>query len=540
MQGLKDGLKALTNCTVYLGAGKSISRAYVVFDRERTEEVGPLGSFKPGPGMETFDLQGALVLPGLIDSHLHLVNYAKSLVEIDLADTRSLEAGLDVVGREARHLPAGAWLRGRGWDKQRWGLDSFPTRTMLDSVAPDRPVALTSRDGHLLWLNSAALSALGLDRPPEPVEGGEAVVDARGRPTGMFKEKAATLILGRLDSRDRGRAQEAIALACGNLRRLGLTGVHTIEPEGLSRVLDEAVDAGLVPLDLFRMQEVLTAEEIDSLSPSSRIACIKTYADGTLGSQTASMLEPFNGQPGNFGIPFAAKAELRRIVLRAVGRGFAVSVHAIGDRATRDVLDIYEEVRTEEAREAAERVSRGGRTEGGGGLTRRALLRIEHAQILSPGDVSRFGCLGVVASMQPIHLVSDRPVADRYWGARSQYAYAWKRIMDAGGTVAFGSDAPIESPDPLKGIHAAVTRSDPLRPDLGPWYPDERLAVWQAIDCFSFGGIAASGGEPGDLVGGRPSFSILDTNIVEAEDPGMILTAHVIGTVVGGQPFFYL
>ena len=523
---MKDGLKALTNCTIYLGAGRSIGRGYVVFSHERAEETGPLDSFRPRPGIETFDLEGALVLPGLTDSHLHLVNYAKSLTEIDLADTQSLEAGLEIVGREARHLTQGAWLRGGGWDKQRWGLDSFPTRGMLDRVAADNPVALTSRDRHLVWLNSVALSELGLADRAEPVDGGESVVDGAGRPTGMFKEKTATLILARLDRRERGRAREAIILACESLRRFGLTAVHTIETAALGSVLDEAVDAGLVPLDLFRMREVLTPDEIDKLSPSSRVACLKTYADGTLGSQTASMLEPFAGQPGNIGIPFASKADLREIIVRAAGRGFAVSVHAIGDRANRDVLDIYAEVRR----------------------NHNNLLRIEHAQILSPEDIPRFGCLGVVVSMQPVHLVSDRSVADRYWGPRAKHAYAWKQVMDAGGTVAFGSDAPIESPDPLKGIHAAVTRSDPDDPGLGPWYPEERLAVWQAIDRYTFGGIAASGADASgdgsvggnDIVGGKPNFSILDTNILEADDPAAILETHVIGTVVGGEPSFYI
>jgi predicted amidohydrolase YtcJ len=329
---------------------------------------------------------------------------------------------------------------------------------------------------------------------------------------------------------------------------MGLTGAHTIETRAMAEVLDQACRDGRVSIDLFRMREVLEPEEIDGLTPSSRLECIKTYADGTLGSQTASMLEAFSGDPGNFGIPYAPKQKLREIAFRAAAKGFAVSIHAIGDRANREVLDIYEELRAS-------------------GRGSDALLRVEHAQVLSPQDIPRFGRLRVVASMQPVHLVSDRPVAERYWGARARTAYAWKKIMTQGGTVAFGSDAPIEGADPLKGIHAAVTRSDPARLDLGAWFPEERLEAWQAVDCYTAGAAAASGrgaqgraardegaqagaarsggGQVGVArgrassgtieVGSRPCLTVLDTDIVSAADPDAILGARVVATVVDGE-----
>jgi predicted amidohydrolase YtcJ len=253
------------------------------------------------------------------------------------------------------------------------------------------------------------------------------------------------------------------------------------------------------------------------------VECIKTYADGTLGSQTASMLEPFAGQPGNIGIAFAPREKLWDIVTRSVDAGFAMSVHAIGDRANMEVLDIYEAVR---------RSSRG----------RQALLRVEHAQILRPEDMPRFGVLAVPASMQPIHLVADRAVADRYWGDRSGNAYAWKRILETGGVVAFGSDAPIESPDPLRGIHAAVTRRGPAEPESSPWYPRERLAAWQCLDCYTLGGATACGRvrDTGRVSAGyRANLTVLDTDILSVADPDEILGARVVGTVVGGVSEFY-
>lgn len=509
--------RALVNCVVYLGQGNSIAKGYVVFTAERVEEVGAFAHFNRTSDTEVTDLRGALVLPGLVDSHIHLMNYAKSLIEVDLADTHSLEEGLRALGARVKGLSPNEWLCGRGWDKQRWRLEGFPTRWMLDRVAPENPVALTSRDGHLLWLNSAAMQALGLADKAVPVEGGQIAVDRTGRPTGIFKERAANLALDRLGAPAQSRLLDAVSQACGNLCRMGITGAHTIEAHAMAAVLDQASRSGKVSINLFRMREVLEPEEIDNLAPSAGAECVKTYADGTLGSQTASMLEPFSGQPDNLGIPFAPKEKLREIAFRAAGRGFAVSIHAIGDRANREVLDIYEELR-----------------QAGGG--RAALLRVEHAQVVSSQDIPRFRGLGVVASMQPVHLVPDRPVAELYWGDRSSNAYAWKKIMAGGGTVAFGSDAPIESPDPLKGIHAAVTRSDPARRDLGPWFPEERLEVWQALDCYSRGAAAASRQAASGYIeqGSRPDFTIIDTDILSAVDPEAILGTRVVATVVGG------
>ena len=533
--------RAFTNCTIYLGGGKRIPRGFVLFDGPQIERIGPESDFQQPAGVEVTDLAGGLVLPGLVDSHIHLVCYANSLISMDLAETPSLDAGLEAVRTWVAGVPRGAWVCGRGWDKQRWRLDGVPTRWALDQAAPDHPVLLTSRDGHLAWLNSAALERLGLaDRAPV-VEGGDIPVDASGVPMGVFKEKAASLVGAQVADLSSDRVLNSIKPGCAALRRLGITAVHTIEDAAFSGLLDQAVERGDVSVDLFRMREVLEPEEIAHLTPSARVRCIKTYADGTLGSQTASMLEPFEGQPRNRGIAFAPAGKLRQIAERAVAGGFAVSVHAIGDRANKEMLDIYEGLR---------RGTGSGKGGGAGGTA--ALLRIEHAQVLRSEDIPRFADLRVIASMQPIHLVADRRVADRYWGARSANAYAWKRILDRGGVVAFGSDAPIESPDPLRGIHAAVTRTDPADPGAGPWFPEERLPVWQAIDCYTGGGCGLRAGRPArvtvldrDILGARDG-SPRDAGGPDAgapghgaPDPRAILEARVVATVVAGEPEFY-
>lgn len=518
---------ALINGSVYLGRSRIIEKGYVGFCDGLIEDVGPAAEFTRISGTEVTDLTGKLILPGLVDAHLHLVNYARSLVEPDLAATHSLAEGLEVIRTFAAGLPPRAWLTGRGWDKQRWGMAEFPTRQMLDGVVGARPVALTSRDGHVAWLNTAGMRELGLYDRVEAVEGGEVVTDREGRPTGIFKENAATLVWAKLGDRNQERTIEALARGAQQLRRLGLAGAHTLEDQIGTPLLADALDGGRVGINVVRIREVHEPEELDALEPLPGASCVKTYADGTLGSQTASMLEPYCGEPDNFGIPALTPAKLREIIFRAVDKGFGVCVHAIGDRANREVLNVYEEARRRPA-------------------YRGTLLRIEHAQVLARDDIPRFARQGIVASMQPIHLVSDRHVADRYWGARSANAYAWKRILDAGGTVAFGSDAPIESPDPLRGMHAAVTRSNPATPEEGPWYPEERLEVWQAVDCYTLGSAAAARagaeldrGADGRIRAGAPAnLTILDRNIIGAADPQVLLDAGVVGTVVAGEPDF--
>jgi predicted amidohydrolase YtcJ len=511
---------ALTNAVIYAGEGKIIDRGFVTWRASLIEDVGEARNLSRTGDLEVIDLDGKLVLPGLIDSHLHLVAYAVNLIRVDVADTPSLADGLERVRVFAQDLPEGVWLRGRGWDKQRWGLNGFPDRSMLDSVVDDRPVALWSRDGHVMWLNSAALKAIGLGETIPAVEGGEIEVDETGLATGILKEKAAGLVPSEAGDEDPGRLLQAMEIACGRLENLGLTSIHSVESRHDARILDMALEAGKVSLDLFRMREVIDPVEIEQLSRPDDAECIKLYADGALGSQSAGMLEPYSDQPGNLGISARSEEELERIVGLAVDKGFSVAIHAIGDRANRDVLDAYEAAMKHRSPDGHVR-------------------RIEHAQILHRSDIPRFARLGIIASMQPIHVVSDMDVADRYWGARCEYAYAWKSILASGATVAFGSDAPIEDPDPLKGIHAAVTRRDPAAPKRPAWRAEQCLSITEAIDCYTSGAAAAAARahRVGRIQPGfKANFTVLDRNILTGPDPDAILDASVEMTVIGGNP----
>jgi hypothetical protein len=486
--------------------------------------------------MDIIDLKGKLLLPGLIDCHMHLVSYSVALNGLDLAGTRSLEEGLEMVRSRLAGMPDGERLSGRGWDKQHWRLEGFPNRSMLDSIAPDNPVVLNSRDGHSVWVNSLVVEKYGLKKLVGRVEGGEIEVDADGRPTGILKENAISLVARHPGGKELARTARMIGAGCRQLATLGLTGVHSVVDADDARVLDAARDlnaesatnaaagAGGLALNLVRMREIHSLEDLEPLEPETGTPFIKIFADGALGSQSAAMLEPYCGHPENTGIVATSRQDLEKMVFRSMEKGFSLAVHAIGDRANRDVLDVYEAARRHRPES-------------------KALLRLEHAQILADDDIPRFGALGVIASMQPIHLVGDMDVADRYWGDRSRNAYAFRGISGAGGTLAFGSDAPIESPDPLKGIHAAVTRRDPARPDHPAWYPDQCLTVAEVLDAYTLD-AARAGGE-GGLAGAirpgfRADFTVLDTNILAIHEPDAILRTRVAMTVVGGSTIFPL
>jgi predicted amidohydrolase YtcJ len=511
--------KAITNARVYTGKGRLIDRGFIVWRGSMIEETGQARDLVRASDLEIMDLDGKLVLPGLTDSHLHLVGYARSLIRVDLADTTSLEEGLERLRVTAQDLPPGAWLRGRGWDKQRWCLDGFPNRSMLDSAVPDHPVALWSRDGHVMWLNSLALKELGLDSTIPHIDGGEIEVDQGGDPTGILKESAAGLVPSEVGDEDLGCLTGAVELACRRLTALGLTSIHSVESQHDAGPLDMALEAGKVPLDLFRMREVTDPADIEALASSGGAECIKLYADGALGSQSASMLEPYCRDSENLGISTRTKGELERIIRSGVDRGLSVAIHAIGDKANRDVLDAYEAV-------VGDRPPAG------------LALRVEHAQVLHPQDIPRFARLGVIASMQPVHVVSDMDVADTYWGPRCEYAYAWKSIARTGAILAFGSDAPIEDPDPLRGIHAAATRRDPSRPERAAWRPGECLTVMEAVDSYTAGAAAAAArsGQVGRIEPGlRANLTVLDRDVLTGSDPDVVLDTAVHMTVIGGE-----
>ncbi|MCA1815032.1 MAG: amidohydrolase [Acidobacteria bacterium] len=415
-------------------------------------------------GARTIDLQGRLVTPGFNDAHLHFLNGGLSLVRVNFAGATTLAEAKRRIALRAKELPAGAWVLGRGWDHTLWGGE-WPRKEDIDEVVPDKPVFVQRVDGHVSWANSLALKLAGVTRDTPNPEGGEILRDARGEPTGILKETAAGLVARVVPDPPREEKLQAIERALAEARRYGITSVSD----------------SISGYELKRQREEFNSLKVDPFR--IRISAVKGYVDGTLGSRTAAMLAPFSDDPANSGIPRMTQEELTRKVVAIAQAGFQVTLHAIGDKANRMALNAYQEAIWQYAKV----VDIGGKNSLGTGVVlSNPRNRIEHAQIVAPSDFARFRDLGVVASMQPSHAISDKRWApDRLGEYRVLGAYSWHTMEAYGVHVPFGTDWPIEPINPYRGLFAAVTReSTDLKPE-GGWLPQEKLPIMEAIRCYT-------------------------------------------------------
>ncbi len=475
------------------------------------------------PGAEVVDLRGRRVLPGLTDAHLHLGWFGWALSSVQ-AETPTLQEALERVAARAAELPPGAWVTGRGWNHNVWGGE-FPSAGDLDRVAPAHPVYLRTKSGHAGWANTRALEIAGITADTPDPKGGEIVRDARGRPTGILLEEAMGLMDRHVPEPTLEETIADVARAAEAAARAGLTGVHDMDDVTTFRAEQHLHAQGLLPLRVVKsipLDHLDAALEVGLQSGFGderlRIGAVKMFADGALGPRTAWMLEPFETAPRSTGIPTTPAEVLRDGVRKATAAGLGCAIHAIGDRACREVLDIYEGVAQQT-----------------GGPAR---LRMEHSQLLHPDDVARLARLGVVASMQPIHATSDMEISERHLGPRAARAYVFRSLLDAGAVLAFGSDCPVEVIDPLVGLHAAVTRrrADGT-PGVDGWHPEQRLTVAEAVRAFTWGPAYAAGRE--DRLGILAPGYLADVTVLERDifsmDPQEIAGAGIAGTMVGGQ-----
>jgi predicted amidohydrolase YtcJ len=481
-------------------------------------------------GGRALDLRGRCVIPGLIDAHLHFEWLSLGLKSVN-AETPTLDEALRRVRERAEQTPAGTWIRGHGWNQTVWG-GAFPTKADLDRVAPEHPVYLSAKSGHAAWVNALALKIAGVTSATPNPPGGEIVEDAlaRGEPTGILLENAMDLVSRIIPQATAAEVADAMRNAIPLAHRAGLTGVHDFDGARAFQAWQILKERGDLSLRVSKTIPVALQEHAIALGLRSgfgddwlRINGVKTFADGALGPRTALMIDPYEGEPDNRGIVVADKEEMIENVRRASEAGLSSTIHAIGDRANHDVLDVFETVRAEERERGAMHLRH----------------RLEHVQVLHPDDYDRLGRLSVIASMQPIHATSDMLMADTYWGPRrSAGAYAWRTQINAGAMLAFGSDSPVEPFDPLAGIHAAVTRR---RADGSPgpdgWYPEQRLTVHEAVHAYTMGSAYAAYEEKqkGSLTPGKlADLVILDKDIFQIE-PMEILHAKVVGTIVDGR-----
>lgn len=478
-----------------------------------------------GVGARRVDLGGATVVPGLADSHIHTAQWVWGRSHLDLRNVDSLPEALDLIRRRHETLPAGVWLFGGRWNHNTWLVPVPPSRHDLDSVCPDRPAALPSVDGHTTWVNSRALALLGIDEStPDPV-GGEIVRDQAGTPTGILREKAAA------PARDAMTASVSAGLAAQLRQELphllarGVTTVHDIDGEealAAFRMLRESGDLPLrvhkfIPVDALD-QAIAEGRATGDGDPWIRTGPVKLFTDGALGSHTCLMSEPFDGEPDNRGIAVTPYPELLELVTKASDAGIAVAAHAIGDQANRWALRAFEEVR---------------RAAGSGRLRH----RIEHVQHLQPADVAVLAGLGVVASLQPTHCTSDLRLASRMLANRDLASYAWSSLLAAGAVVAFGSDAPVEEPNPFHGMYAATTRQRPDGEPAQGWQPHERVTLGQALRCYTTAPAFASYEEH---LKGRLRRGMLADFVALSADPFAARPAALrdivaTTTVVGGE-----
>jgi len=476
-----------------------------------------------GGGWERLDLEGKAVVPGFIDCHIHFLDFALGLKGLGLKDVDSLEGVLGLVRERAQKSGPGEWITGFGWDDHLW-QGGFPRKEDLDRVAPENPVALIRKDGHSMWVNSLALERARIDEGTPDPAGGEIERDEQG-PTGILKERALELVEEMLPPSSPQTRREVLKEAISEAQQFGLTGIHDCEGSEALADFQTLLAQGELGVRVYMMIPQESLEKVIGLGLKTgfgndflRLGDLKLFADGSLGSQTAHVLEPFYGQSDNCGIPVLSRDELQDIMGRASEAEIACAVHAIGDAANRKVLDIFAWLRAKGV---------------GGGLRH----RIEHAQLLHPDDIPRFKQLGIIASMQPIHATSDMVMADRYWGERARYSYAWRSLLHSGARLAFGSDCPVESLDPLMGIHAAVTRQRANGEPEGGWYPQERLTVVEAVHAYTLGAAYASGEEraKGSIATGKLADLVVLSHDIFETRPEEILETDVLYTIFNGH-----
>lgn len=472
------------------------------------------------------DAGGKTMIPGLIDGHGHVMGLGLSLIMLDLSDTKSLEEAQAKIRAYAQANNGLKWIIGTGWNQEVWGLGRFPTAAELDAAVGDIPVWLQRVDGHAGWANSAAIRAASITAATKAPAGGR-IEMAGGKPAGVFVDKAMDLIEKVVPApapKDRDRALEMAQRA---LLSVGITGIADM---GTSiddwQAFRRSADRGALRVRIMsyafgldNMVKIAGPEPTPWLYDDRlRMGGIKLLLDGALGSRGAWLKADYADAPGQRGLPMIPDTQLRNIMSRAAMDNFQVAVHAIGDAANSEVLDAVQELNE---------TYKGDRR-----------WRIEHAQIIDPADLPRFKPLGVVASMQPVHEASDWRMATARMGeARLKGAYAWKTMLDNGVPLAFGSDVPVESPNPFPGIAVAMSRQDAKGEPVGGWMPEQRISFTAALDGFTRQAAYAGFAEKkfGSLIPGqRADFLLIDRDISKAA-PADIRTTQVLETWIGGK-----
>ena len=523
------------NAQVYQGAKSSKVATEFAVGQGRFIRVGPPGCTRDLANSKSriLDLEDCLVLPGLCDSHIHFFNYALSLRELNLQGVASLQAVREKLTDKAKETGPGVWIRGRGWDQNLWPEKRFPTSQDLDeAVGPDTPVLLYAKSGHAGVASSAALRYASISAGNWSPEGGEIVRRENGQPTGLLLEgPAIQLVANQIPDPSETQVLEAALRAQRKLHEWGITSIHDFDGRMGLETFQSMMRHN--HLRLRAVNHIALDQLDDAIAFGIRgplggewfqIGGLKMFADGALGPRTALMVTPYEGEPSNYGMAVTDKEEMLEHALRATRHGISSAIHAIGDRAVHDVLDVLSELRKDEQDMGVD--------------PRNRRHRIEHVQVIQPEDIPRLRELEVLGAVQPIHATQDKELVDAFWGLRGRYAYAFQSLLQQGIRLAFGSDAPVESPNPFWGMYAGVTRQ---RQDeecgSSDWYPEQKLTRAQMIEGYTSDAAYLEGWEReiGAIkTGFKADFFVPDRNLLTCcvQD---LANASSLLTVTGGK-----
>jgi predicted amidohydrolase YtcJ len=517
---------AIVNARVWTGDPRRPWADAVLVRGERIDAVGSSAEVKKraGPTTRTLDARGMMVVPGFVDAHVHFLDGGFALSSVQLRDARTKAEFVARIRDFARTVPPGTWILNGDWDHTNWGGE-LPERSWIDSVTPRNPVWINRLDGHMNLANTLALRTANITRQTAEVAGGTIVRDAAGEPTGVLKDNAMGL-MSAVPAPSREMSLRALESAMRYVAERGVTSVHHMGSWDDLAVFRDAHARGALRTRISAAVPLATWGQLRDTAAAGgrgdgwlRIGALKGFVDGSLGSHTAAMLEPFTDAPADRGLFVNTPDDLYAWTSGADRAGLQVMVHAIGDRAIRTQLDIFRRVASENA-------------------ARDRRFRIEHAQHIAPADMRRFGELGVIASMQPYHAIDDGRWADKVIGTeRARGTYAFRSLLEAGATLAFGSDWFVAPADPMMALYGAVTRRTLDEKHPGGWVPEEKISVEQALRAHTAGAALAGfmEKEVGTLAPGMlADLAIIDRDLTRIA-PETIRDARVVLTMVGGR-----
>ncbi|EQB64182.1 MAG: Amidohydrolase 3 [candidate division Zixibacteria bacterium RBG-1] len=471
--------------------------------------------------LKKINLKQKTVLPGFIDSHTHFISFAKSLNLLDLDEGTSLDETLKKLRAFAKRKNKEEWIFAKRWNINLWKKLVLPDKKILDKISASNPIVVFSKDGHSLWVNSKVLEIAKIDESTADPSGGRIERYSNSHePSGILKERACDFVYKIIKEPEEQILSQLLKEAFKRARQKGIVGIHDCEDEKALELFESFQKKQELSLRVFMMIPQKNLDEAIRIGYKTglgneylRIGGVKIFADGALGSRTALMFKPYNSEPKNSGVEVNSQKDLLESVKKASQNHLSVAIHAIGDKANHQALNAIEK----------------------GNHNKNLRHRIEHAQVLDPRDIRRFAQLDIIASMQPIHCPSDRVMAEKYWGKRSQQAYVFKTLLDSGTRLAFGSDLPLYGFDPLKGIYAAVTRKG--ENGGNSWNSKEKISVAQAVYAYTKGAAYASYEEnlKGSLeIGKLADMAVLSKDIFKIA-PDEILKTEVLATLWDGK-----